>query len=402
MAASQDNRGDGTPAPGAGRGGPAAPVVWVIGDERPGDTTQSIGLAQALGWPFTFKDLRFNRRARIQRFVLAAFGRVGANVLGVDKEKSDRLEPPWPDIVIGSVWRTAPVVRWVKRQSGGRARTIQLGRKGAESAGSFDLVVTPAYWRLLPHPRRIETLLPLHRASREVIAEAARKWSGLFGDAPRPHVALLVGGSTGGGFYRLDEEAAHAMGRRVRAFAEQAGGTVFAIGSRRTGEAASAALAEELTGRHRFAPWRPGVENSYMGHLALADTIVATGESESMLAEAAATGKPLYIYPLPQREPGWAEGALDLISRRARAYVEGANRGPFGAFCAWLVGRGVIRPPRDLGELHRALIERGIAYPFGAPLVLGEHPRLEEAASVAERVREMLSLPSPQDGSRTT
>ena len=69
MVASQDNRGAGTSAPGGSN--PATPLVWVIGDERPGDTTQSIGLAQALGWPFTFKDLRFNRWARAQRFLLA-------------------------------------------------------------------------------------------------------------------------------------------------------------------------------------------------------------------------------------------------------------------------------------------------------------------------------------------
>jgi mitochondrial fission protein ELM1 len=375
------------------------PRVWVIGDDRPGDTTQSIGLAQALGYPFVFKRLQFNRWARIQRIVLALFGRVGADLRGVDRARSDPLGPPWPDIAIGSVWRTAPVVRWIARQSRGRTRTIQLGRKGAESAMAFDAVVTPAYWRLLPHPRRVETVLPLHRVSPAVLAAARGEWAGLFGDAPRPRVALLVGGSTGGGFYRLDGPAARDMALAVRAFAESAGGAVFAIGSRRTGAAAEAVLTEILIAPHHFTPWRPDHPNPYLGHLALADAIVVTGESESMLAEAAATGKPVYIYDLPHRAPGLVEDMLDAIALRARRHILAGTARPFQTrlvdrICAWLVGRGVIRPPRDLGELHRMLVARGVGFAFGAPFAT-HAARFDEAAEVASRVRQMLLLPDP-------
>lgn len=375
------------------------PRVWVIGDDRPGDTTQSIGLAQALGYPFEFKRLQFNRRARFQRIALALLGRVGAGLCGVDRARSDPLGPPWPDIAIGSVWRTAPVVRWIARQSGGRTRTIQLGRKGAESAAAFDAVVTPAYWRLLPHPRRVETVLPLHRVSPAALAAARVEWAGLFDAGPRPHVALLVGGSTGGGFYRLDAPAARDMALAVRAFAEAAGGTVFAIASRRTGAAAEAVLAETLRAPHRVTPWRPDHANPYLGHLALADAIVVTGESESMLAEAAATGKPVYIYDLPHRAPGLAEEVLGAIALRARRHIlAGTAPGPWtravDRICAWLVGRGVIRPPRDLGDLHGMLVARGVGFPFGAPFT-GQAARFDEAAEVASRVRQMLLLPDP-------
>ena len=49
-----------------------------------------------------------------------------------------------------------------------------------------------------------------------------------------------------------------------------------------------------------------GMRPSY---LAFADVLIVTGESESMLAEAAATHKPVYIYPLPER-PGNVKSQL--------------------------------------------------------------------------------------------
>jgi hypothetical protein len=35
----------------------AAPRVWLLLDDRPGHTTQVVGLAEALGWPYETKEL---------------------------------------------------------------------------------------------------------------------------------------------------------------------------------------------------------------------------------------------------------------------------------------------------------------------------------------------------------
>jgi mitochondrial fission protein ELM1 len=39
------------------------PKTWVLLDERPGNSTQSLGLAQTLGWPFETINLNFNSLA---------------------------------------------------------------------------------------------------------------------------------------------------------------------------------------------------------------------------------------------------------------------------------------------------------------------------------------------------
>jgi len=96
---------------------------------------------------------------------------------------------------------------------------------------------------------------------------------------------------------------AYRLGVEVRSFAESTGGTVFATTSRRTGRQAAPALKKGLGHCGYLHEWEPAQsDNPYLAYLALADILIVTGESESMLADAAATGKPVYIYPLPKQE----------------------------------------------------------------------------------------------------
>ena len=165
------------------------PTVWVLDDGKPGHTTQSVGLAEALGWPYQIKRLAFTP--------LAGFGtvlrsRLGATLMGVDGGRSDALAPPWPDIAIATGWRPAPVTRWIGEQSRGHTRTIQLGRKGGRLAEVYDAVIACGYFRLPPHPRRIETTAPLNRVSGDRLEQAAAGAASLFDGMAKPRVRPAV------------------------------------------------------------------------------------------------------------------------------------------------------------------------------------------------------------------
>ena len=374
------------------------PTVWVLTDGKPGHTTQSVGLAEALGWPYEVKSLSFTALAGLGTVLRS---RLGATRLGVDRAASDELAPPWPDVVIATGWRPAPVTRWIAEQSRGRTRTIQLGRKGGRVAEVYDVVVACGYFRLPPHPRRIETSAPLNRVTAASLDAAAAGWPDLFDGMATPRIALLFGGSSRR--HDLGPELARRIGAEVRAFAEQAGGSIFAVTSRRSGKAATDALAEgfgdALGETARIDRWRHNRPNNpYLAGLALADVIVVTGESESMVAEAAACGKPVYIYPVPEKPPGpWTRIEefvvnLALARRHNRRGTLLPQRG-LQRFCARLIGRGLVQPRRNLHLLHEALFERGLAQPFGAPLETGERPALHEAHEVAVQVRRRLNLP---------
>ncbi len=47
-------------------------IIWVLADDRPGNANQALGVAEALGLPFTVKSLAYNRLGRLPNFVLGA------------------------------------------------------------------------------------------------------------------------------------------------------------------------------------------------------------------------------------------------------------------------------------------------------------------------------------------
>jgi hypothetical protein len=374
------------------------PRVWVLLDDRAGNTTQSIGLAEALGWPYERKRLRPGPLSALHNELL------GASRAGISGAGSDPLEPPWPDLVIAAGRRTAPVALWIHEQSRGRARLVQLGRKGGVRADRFDLVATPAYCRLLPHPRRVETCAPLHAVTPARLAEAMEGWRERFAARPSPRVALLVGGSSGQ--YRLDAAQASRLGADVARLASELGGSVLATTSRRTGHSAARALCAAL-GPVAFVHQAgdPGGENPYLGLLAWADVIVVTADSESMLAEAASIGRPILVYPLAERRSfrllRWPR---EVVLARALASPLGPRGTPrpqrgLERLCGRMVERGIVRPARDLSLLHADLARRGLAAPFGEKLPSGAVEPLRDVLLVAQRVREMLGMTEHSAGS---
>jgi mitochondrial fission protein ELM1 len=377
-----------------GRQDGTLPTVWVLIDDKAGHSTQSLGLAQALGWPCVEKKLQFNLLNKLSNQL------IGASLLAVDRKRSDALQAPWPDLVISTGRRTAPVARWISKQSRGHSRLIQLGRKGGEVVDGFDLVVSCPYFRQPIHPQRLETVLPLNAVTPRRLNAAAEEWPSLFDGMPRPHVALVVGGDSV--MHALSAHTARHLGQEVRAFAEAAGGSVSAITSPRTNAAAVRALESVLDGRHRVDPWRCGsAKNPYLAHLAKADVIVVTGESESMLAEAAASGKPVYIYPLPHKRPklrarlgNWVVARANTRPRKEKGTVRPQQGLEY--ICARAIQRGFVRPPRDFDLLHETMIEQRLGHRWGEALTTEGQTPLHEAESVAQRIRELLGYAPPR------
>ena len=375
---------------GGGRCLDQPPRVWILDDGKAGHAIQSRALAEALGWPVEVKQLRFNRLQRLSNKLL------GPGLRNLDRKNSAVLCPPWPDLVISVGGRSAPAARWIGAQSAGGTRLVHLGRKGGEVADHFDLTVVCSHFRQFAHPRRMETIAPLNPLDGAALKAAAERWQGLFDDAPRPHIALVVGGNSA--LHQLDAATARTLGQAMRAFAESLGAAVFAITSPRTGNAAADALEAALGPNHDVRRWRAEDDkNPYTGYLALADIIVVTGESESMLSEAAATGKPMMIYPLPEVRPVLRARVAEAVlrcSRRPRINKRGTIR-PQRGFqyrCARLIDRGWIRPRRNLVMLHQALVEVGVAQMMGDGLKPGERPILHEAEQVATQVRRVMGF----------
>lgn len=375
------------------------PVIWVFTSHKPGTNTQALGLAESLGWPYETKRLRFRGSTLWHKHIV---GTHRSTRPGLDTARSDPLGPPWPDLIITAGWQPARVARWVQRRSRGRTQLVVLGRQGSRPIRPTDISVACGYYGFPPHPRRIQTVVPLTRVGPQRLRHAADQWRPSMQNAAHPWIATLVGGSTGR--HRFGPEEAREMGDAIRVFAERLGGTVFASTSRRTGREETAALAAGLGSAHTVYAWRSDrQDNPYLGYLALADVLIVTGESESMLAEAAATDKPLYIYPLPERPNGVAGRSKAWLISRAQAKRKTRRgsvkpQGGLSRLCARLIERGVLQPRRDLHKLHEALVQRTGARFFSATDDHPEQPRpdlrppLQELDSISEQVRRLLTF----------
>jgi hypothetical protein len=265
----------------------AAPLVWVLHDGKAGMASQSLGLAEATGFPFIEKTLgvRLPWTWLPPQLWLAPLGAVS--------DRGVRLGPPWPDLVIGCGRNTAAPALAIRRASGGRtvAAQIQDPRVGR---GEFDLMVVPEHDRLRG-PRVITTRGALHRVSAEKLTGAASAFPALT-ELPRPIVGVLIGGSNRA--YRLTLDRLGEIADEIATAVRATGGSVVLTPSRRTGEAGIALLRERLRGLPAII-WDMTGDNPYFAYLAAADTLLVTADSVSMVSEAAATGKPVHIIELP-------------------------------------------------------------------------------------------------------
>lgn len=299
--------------------------VWVLDCHRAGDRAQSLGLAHALGWPFELKQISYIW------YEFAPNMLIEASLLGVDRARSSPLAPPWPDLVISAGRRNENVAKWIGRQSGGRTRVVLVGR-GWTRPHTVDLVIATPQYRLRPHPNLLINELPLHIVDRADQARAAALWAPRWAGLPRPWVAVLVGGSSGP--YLFDAATAERLGREAGAVARETGGSLLVTTSSRTRPTVVPALKRALDAPAFLHDWRRGEEeNPYQALLSLADRFIVTGDSMSMLAEAAGTGKPLQIFEfgsglVPMRGPwsghqkqrAWGRW-LRLLRQRPRAIV---------------------------------------------------------------------------------
>jgi mitochondrial fission protein ELM1 len=364
-----------SPAPRPGGRG-AVPRVWVVTGYRAGERSQILALAEALGWPFDVKELDYRgSAARISLFR-------ASNLRGIRRDRSSRLAPPWPDLVITAGMRNEPACRWIRAQSGGHARLVHIGRPWSR-LDQFDLVITTPQYRLPERANVLQNTLTLHRVTGARLHEEARRWRPRLAALPGPRIAVIVGGDSGPTTF--GRTAARRLAELASTMARSRGGSLLVSTSARTATPAAEALRAAIEAPMHFYRWRRDDEdNPYYGYLALADAIIVTADSISMLTEACATGKPVYMFDA-DRVPMAAEGA-------------GAGERDFrlsGLLYGWLMRWGPRRLSRDISLVHRHLLQGGHAVWLGNDFPAGASPPLHDLERALARVRELFAGQTP-------
>jgi len=358
----------------------AAPRIWLLLSDKLGDNAQVEIIAEALGMPYEMR-----RVYPLEQYVLGK-PPFRPSLYHLDLERSDPLEPPWPDLIITVGRRPAMAAMWVRQQSGGRTKIVLVGRP-KRMLDQYALVIATSQYCLPERPNVLHLDLPLMRPDQAAIASAAQRWEARLAELPRPLTALLVGGPTKP--FVFDAGVARELARQALAAAE--GGALYVTTSRRTPAPVVQALEETLAGKARIYRWGDAPEeNPYQALLGLADRFIVTGDSISMMVEVARLGKPLAIFALPRQQGPLAslrQGLANLLHPPAG----GAGRGGALRIVGDLLYRvGLVTYSRDLTALHRLLMDKGLAVSLGEPFAAGGAEVPDELSRVIMRIKDLL------------
>ena len=300
---------------------PAPLSVWVVSDGRAGIENQALGLAEAVQrlTPAEIATRHIRWRAPFDRLPSALKTRAMLD------PASDAIAAPWPDLWIATGRAALPLSTRIKGWSGGRTFVVQTQDPRWANA-RYDMIVAPAHDGL-SGDNVFEITGSPHRITPDRIARAAPAFADRIAPLPHPRVAVLVGGKS----KTFDLTPAHAAGLadRIAAAVRAAGGSLMLTFSRRTPEAARAAMTARLAEVPGWI-WDGTGDNPLFAFLHFADHVLVTEDSANMAAEAASTGKPVHILPMIPLKPAGKFARLhdDLRSR-------GAARPFDGTLAAW-------------------------------------------------------------------
>jgi uncharacterized protein len=313
---------------------------WVLTDGKPGMENQCLGLAEALGLDPKVKRVtsRFPWRFLPPQFWF--------NALWAPGPKGDILSPPWPDLLIGSGRQSVALSIAIKRLCGDRIFTVQIQNPVIDSR-KFDLVATPRHDGLTGE-NVIVTEGALHRITPERLTSEGELFKDRLAGLGHPRIAVLIGGSNGQ--FRMTRQSTESLADGLAGLVRNHGAGLMVTASRRTGAENEAVLRDRLKGLSAEI-WDGSGANPYFGYLGLADAILVTGDSVSMVSEACATGKPVYVFDL--------EGGSDKFRR-----------------------------------FHENMRERNFTRPFQGELKDWDYTPLQDTARVAEEIRRRIAARS--------
>lgn len=302
------------PDPAAGAAPLVPPTSWILSEPYAGLQSQALGLAEAAG---LVPDLRTLEARFPWNYVSAPRWPWPLRAV-----RPQALAGPAPEIILscgGMAGAVAAVLR------GPKLRTVHI-QNPRMAFSKFDIIIANAHDEI-SGPNVIIARTALHRVTEARLAEARAAWAPRFAHLPRPLVAVSVGGTNGR--FTLDEKAAGSLATDLAAMMDRDRVGLMLTPSRRTDPAATEAFRRVLAPRGAYI-WDGEGENPYFGMLALADLIIVTIDSVSMVSEAAATTAPVMVASLPGR------------SRRIGLFTEGLKAAgrirPFeGRFAQWPV-----------------------------------------------------------------
>ncbi len=282
--------------------------TWIVTDGKAGTEKQCLALADILNLKPQLKRIQAKG---LWKYLPPALWVNPLNGLAATHEG---LSPPWPDVIIGSSRIAAAPLAALKRLLGSKITIIYIQNPSLNPA-NFDFVIAPHHDRLSGPNVVSITGAVVSLKEKDIIHEAA-KWKKLLPPLPTPLIAVMLGGNSR--HHTMTVEAMENFGALLRRTALKRKMGFLVTPSRRTPPEALVAFKIAL-GETPAYFWNGLGDNPYLGFLGLADFLLITTDSVSMISEALMTGKPVYTFD------------LESSSRRLESFISS------------LKGQGLIR-----------------------------------------------------------
>lgn len=270
------------------------PVIWTIQSTKKGESVQITTLAQKLGFPYIEKRIAYHSWNKFIGFL-----RLSSSA-GVDFSKSSPIEPPWPDLIISASLKNEPISNWIKKASKGKSKLVYLGRTW-KSYVNYDLIITTPQYQLNKRPNVIENKIPIS-TSYSVSNEQICIWKEkeYINNFPKPNILVSLGGESGPVLF--GSHSALSLAAQIKSLYTQTGGSIFITTSPRTNPKVGKILVDQLTEynipnySYFYNKNDSTLQNPYYTMLNIADYVVVTSDSISLMSEALIAGKPLFLF----------------------------------------------------------------------------------------------------------
>ena len=288
--------------------------IYVLVDDRTGNTHQAIALAEKLATDYTLIKLQYNCLAKLPNFLLKYYPiHIKSELL------QDIIAKPLPDIIITAGRRTAVLAFYLKKKLKKDIKLIQIMQPSLPY-DAFDAVIIPYHdlnnsqnfipwldhgiqkkikedW--IPRSSRGMTI-PINGAINNVTEKFAAANLELQKHYPnlKQFIAVIIGGNNKK--FNFNKNEAVLFSSLLNKISTNQKIPFFITFSRRTPiEVKSIIKSNMPVSTIIYDPNEDAGYNPYIAMLAKAIYTISTADSISMCSEAASSGKPLYIFCPP-------------------------------------------------------------------------------------------------------
>lgn len=203
------------------------------------------------------------------------------------------LAPPWPDVLVTCGRRSGRVSMAIKRANPAPMVTVHV--QAPHHAKLFDLVVAMTHHGVQgDNVMHVDTAL--HSVRPAALEAAASQGDPRFNGMPRPWTGVMMGSSTQRHPFGSDD--AVRLAEQLDVLRKEIGGSLLITPSPRTPASALAVLSTRYGADRTVRIWNGAPPNPYLTVLGLADRLVVTSDSASMISEALATTAPVLVFHL--------------------------------------------------------------------------------------------------------